>query len=88
MDFQKLDGSLAMEVENAAGEDKQIPVFVRTRTPLQQDAIRELERLRAPKLDPGSSIHTMQLSAAEVADLSDRAWVVSIRSSQKRRPLD
>ena len=87
MDFQKLDGPLATECENTGGEGKRIPVFVRTKTPLPQEAMQELERLRAPKPDSDRSIHTMELSPAELADLSDRPWVVNIRSGHKIRPL-
>jgi hypothetical protein len=87
MDFQKLDGTLAMECDSATGDGKPIPVFVRTKTPLPQEAIQELERLRVPRPDSGSSILTMELSPAEVAALSDRPWVVNIRSSHKLRPL-
>ena len=89
MDYQKVDGRLALEYDNAAGDrDKQFAVFVRTRTPLPDEAVRELERMRVPKAQPTDSIFTMELSTSEVAALSEKSWVISIRSSNKLRPLD
>jgi len=89
MDYQKVDGRLAMEYDNAAGDSgKQFTVFVRTKTPLTAEAVRELERMRIPKPNPSDCIFSMELSTTEVSALSDRPWVISIRSGNKMRPLD
>jgi hypothetical protein len=86
MNYQKLDGQLVTECENAGGV-KQLAVFVRTRVPLPEEALHDLKRLRVSKPDPAQAVFPMELSAGEVADLSDRPWVISIRSSRKLRPL-
>jgi len=88
MDYQKVDGQLATEYDSETGGDsKSLPVFVRTKTPLPQEAIHELERLRVSNPDPASAVFTMDLTPKEVAALSDRPWVLSIRSSRKLRPI-
>ena len=89
MDYQKVDGRLAMECDNAPTDvSKRFAVFVRIRTPLSEEALRELERMHVARPNPTDSILTMELSTRELAALSDRPWVVSIRSSNKLRPLE
>ena len=89
MDYQKVDGRLAMEYDSAPTDaSKRFAVFVRTRTPLSEDALRELERMHISKPNPTDSILTMELSTLEVSTLSDRSWVISIRSSNQLRPLE
>jgi hypothetical protein len=89
MDYQKVDGRLATEYDAAPTDaSKRFAVFVRTRTPLSEDALRELERMQVSRPKPTDSILTMELSTLEVSALSDRSWVISIRSSHQLRPLE
>lgn len=89
MDYQKLDGRLAVEYDDAGSKDgRRYAVMVRARAPLDAAAIGELGRLGVSNAKPTDSIFPMELSMRDIAALSDRAWVVSIRSSNQLRPLD
>ena len=89
MDYQKVDSRLAMEYDDSAADaNKLFSVFVRTKTPLADEAVGELQRLGVPHPNPSDSIFTMELSTHDVSELSDRPWVISIRSANKMRPLD
>lgn len=89
MDYQKVDGRLAVEYDDAGGrDDRRYAVMVRARAPLEQEAISELGRLGVRNAKPTDSIFPMELSMRDIATLSDRPWIVSIRSSNQLRPLD
>ena len=87
MDYQKLDSRLALAYDDPSARDTRYAVFVRTKAPLTEEALRELERLGVAKPNANDSIFTMELSTRDAAALTDRPWVVSIRSSNQLRPL-
>jgi len=86
MDYRKVDASLAQAIEHPTRSAGRLPVFLRTRAPLPEDAVKELQQLGVPKPGPGEAILTAELSLSAVAALSDRPWVISIRSGRRLRP--
>ena len=83
MDWSKVDAALAGALEGAG--DRRLSVFVQVDTEQSDCTV-----LAEWHLDPAgpAGVATGELSADEVATLTEQPWLVRIQLSQRLRPLD
>ncbi len=83
MDWGKIDAPLASALAGAADDDR-LPVFVHLDRSRADRAT--LDRLGLGRR--GGEVSTASLSAADLADLTDKAWVRRVSLSGRLRLLD
>ncbi|MGH9179175.1 MAG: hypothetical protein ACRD0N_11575 [Acidimicrobiales bacterium] len=83
MDWSKIDAALAGALEGAG--DRRLAVFVQVDTE-QADPAVLAEWDLAPAGPAG--VATAELSADDVAVLTEQSWLVRIQLSRRLRPLD
>jgi hypothetical protein len=89
MDYRKIDAGLAVALKDVKdlGESALV-VFIHTEHVPSATEIAFLEKLGV-KIGPDErQVFTATLSANEVAELSDQAWVKYLKLSRKLRPLN
>ncbi|MEA5570417.1 hypothetical protein [Calothrix sp. UHCC 0171] len=89
MNYQKLDASLAMaldEVENS--DEASLVVFVHTNQPLDANAFAFLDSLHLSGFREGKDIFTATLSPNAISELSQQPWIKYLRLSQKLRLMN
>ncbi|MGH3746242.1 MAG: hypothetical protein ACRDT8_02460 [Micromonosporaceae bacterium] len=100
MDFEKLDPTVAAELEAglaqaATGEGSssgtEMAVFVHVADPLLPEHATQLDQRMRPlgleqPVKPGAVL-SMSLPAEQIGRLSEEPWVVAIRAAHRIRPL-
>ncbi|AFY49658.1 hypothetical protein Nos7524_3884 [Nostoc sp. PCC 7524] len=83
MNYQKLDASLVVALDDVADADlASLVVFIYTDTNLDSGATAMLARLGVSDVSREKNIFTGMLSYHQIDQLSDQPWVKSIRRSQ------
>ncbi len=86
MNFQKLDASLAMALNDVLEpETPNLVVFIHTQSPLEPDAIAVLENTGISNIIASQEVFTATLSAHTIAQLSEQPWVKYLKLSHKLR---
>ncbi|WP_088239923.1 hypothetical protein [Calothrix rhizosoleniae] len=86
MNYQKLDGSLAMALNDVMEpETPNLVVFIHTQSPLEPDAIAILENKGVNNITDSQDIFTATVSADTIAQLSEQSWVRYLKLSHKLR---
>jgi hypothetical protein len=84
MNYQKLDASLVLALEEVAEPDlANLVVFIYTVPNLDAAATTVLANLGVSCVSSGQDIFTATLSLEEIAQLSDQPWVKLIKRSQQ-----
>jgi hypothetical protein len=88
MNYQKLDSSLAMALNNVQNpEEASLVVFIHTEKDLDSTASSFLENLGVSNTTSGTGVFTATLSPNAISQLSEQPWVKQIKSSQNMRLL-
>ncbi len=89
MDYRKIDAGLAAALKDVKEPGKSaLVVFIHTEHAPSATETAFLEKLGV-KIGPDErQVFTATLSANEVAELSDQAWVKYLKLSRKLRPLN
>ncbi|MDJ0675744.1 MAG: hypothetical protein QNJ36_10250 [Calothrix sp. MO_167.B42] len=86
MNYQKLDASLAMTINDILEpETPNLVVFIHTQTPLKPDAIAILENFGISNITDKKDVFTATVSTHTIAQLSEQPWVTSLKLSHKLR---
>lgn len=86
MNYQKLDASLAMAINDVQKpETPNLVVFIHTQRPLEPDAIAILENFGISNITANKDVFTTTVSASVIAQLSQQSWVISLKLSHKLR---
>jgi hypothetical protein len=89
MNYQKLDASLAMALNDV--QDQQEPslvVFIHTKKSPDANAATFLENLGVSGVTSDKDVFTATLSPSAISQLSEQPWVQSLKLSQKLRLLN
>jgi hypothetical protein len=83
MDYDKIDGALALALERADDPNEAFSVFVHARQP---GAAVPPELADKFGTDTVGAIHTATLTREDINRLSEQPWVDSLQLSSQRRP--
>jgi hypothetical protein len=86
MNYQKLDATLVMALKDVLEpESPNLVVFIHIQTPLEADAIAQLEALGISNIAENKDVFTATVSPNAVSKLSDQTWVKYLKLSRKLR---
>ncbi len=89
MNYQKLDASLAMALNNAQNpEEPSLQVFIHTEPVSDSAETAVLENLGVNGVTSGKDVFTATLSPNAISQLSEQPWVQSVKLSQKLHLLN
>jgi hypothetical protein len=88
MNYQKLDASLAMALNDVSNQQEaSLVVFIHTKATPNAEAIAVLQRMGVSNISSDSDVFTATLSPNAISQLSEQPWVQYIKLSQKLRSV-
>ncbi|MBW4505743.1 MAG: hypothetical protein KME64_04435 [Scytonematopsis contorta HA4267-MV1] len=88
MNYQKLDASLAMALNDVSNQQEaNLVVFIHTKAIPNAEAIAVLQSMGVSNISSDSDVFTATLSPNAISQLSEQPWVQYIKLSQKLRSV-